>query len=76
MSWLKQLWLLRRWHRMLTLAERQYIKAAWEQVEGQLSLHAAFTESAERFEARAAYFQAEYVRVRDHRAPVRAEMTS
>lgn len=72
----KELWLLSRMHRMLDRAEKQYLKAAWERRDDGHVLAEAFTASAERFEARYRFYEAEYVRVRDRRGPARPEAAS
>jgi hypothetical protein len=76
MGILKELWFLARMHRMLDCAEKQYLKAAWEEVAGQFNLAEAFTASARRYEARFEFYEAEYVRVRDRRGPARPEVAS
>ncbi|MGW8431294.1 hypothetical protein ACWGJ9_09220 [Curtobacterium citreum] len=76
MGVLKELWLLSRMYRMLDRAEKQYLKAAWEQRDGQHILADAFTASAERFEARYRFYETEYHRVRDRRGPARPGVTS
>ena len=54
-----ELWLLVRTHRMLTLAERQYLRAAFE-ARDDLALADEFTASAKRYAARADWLRAEY----------------
>lgn len=76
MSVLKELWLLTRMHRMLDRAEKQFLTAAFEGRDGNPGLQDAYTASAERYEARYRFYEAEYVRVRDRRAPARTEVRS
>ncbi len=76
MGILTELWLLSRMYRMLDRAEKQYLKAAWEERDGQPILAEAFTASARRYEARYEFYEAEYVRIRDRRGPARPKVAS